>query len=265
MEQLLYYPILDTNKPKAQELKQQIENWLYDNLITDDESKANAYLVGWGDGFMLDTVKKHYDFSKSPEDNKPFFWINCGTLGFLLNDISLDQLPLHMNDIESIKAPLMKVDILKTDAQKEIKYALNDVVIWWNLLDYYKFHIESSQLDKRFHGTGIIISTALGSSAYRLNNWGPMMPAGSSLRWISGLAALPFEHKIIKPETVHISITWRTPVMVGVDWYAWKVDNFDSLTISPTSDYARLWFLKNTSFDTKRMLLAEQKLLRDDF
>jgi len=265
MEKLLYYPLFDLNRPKAQELQQQIQWRLYKSLLTDDEQKATAYLVAWGDGFMLDTIKKHYDFSKSPEENKLFFWINCWTLGFLLNDISLDQLPIHMQDIETIKANLMKVEIVKTDMQKEIKYALNDVVIWWNLLDYYKFHVSSQQIDKKFHGTGIMVSTALGSSAYWLNNWGPMMPAGSSLRWISWLAALPFEHKIIKPETVDISITWRTPVMVGVDWYAWKVDNVDSLTISPTSDYARLWFIKDTSFDTKRMLLAEQKLLRDDF
>lgn len=264
-KKLLYYPIFDLNRPKANELKQQIESWLYKNLITDDEKKATAYLVAWGDGFMLDTIKKHYDFSKSPEDNKLFFWINCGTLGFLLNDISLDQLPLHMKDIENIKAPLMKVDILTTDAQKEITYALNDVVVGWNLLDYYKFHITSSQLDKKFHGTGIMISTALGSSAYRLNNGGPMMPAGSSLRGISGLASLPFDHKIIKPETVNISIKGRTPVMVGVDGYGGKVDNVDKLTISPTTHYATLWFIQDTSFDTKRMLLAEQKLLRDDF
>lgn len=264
-KKLLYYPLFDLNRPKSQELKQQVEERLYANLITDDEEKATAYLVAWGDGFMLDAIKKHYDFSKSPEENKVFFWINCGTLWFMLNNISLDEIPVHMQDIDKIKAPLMKVEIVKTDTQKEIKYALNDVVVWWNLLDYYKFHISSEQLDKKFHGTGIMVSTALGSSAYWLNNWGPMMPAGSSLRGISGLASLPFDHKIIKPETVTIDIKGRTPVMVGVDGYGGKVDNVDSLTISPTTDYATLWFIKDTPFDTKRMLLAEEKLLRDDF
>lgn len=43
---LLYYPILDTMRPKAQEIQQQIQSGLYADLITDDESKANAYLVG---------------------------------------------------------------------------------------------------------------------------------------------------------------------------------------------------------------------------
>ena len=53
--------------------------------------------------------------------------------------------------------------------------------------------------------------------------------------------------------------------MVGVDGYGGKIDNVENITISPTSHYARLAFLKDTSFDSKRMLLAEQKLLRDDF
>jgi len=53
--------------------------------------------------------------------------------------------------------------------------------------------------------------------------------------------------------------------MVGVDGYGGKVDDVDNLTISPTTDYAKFAFLKDISFDTKRMLLAEQKLLRDDF
>ena len=265
-EQLLYYPILDLFRDKAQEIKKQIESWLYTDLITDDESKANAYLVGWWDGFMLDTVKKNYDFQKSPEENKLFFWINCWTLGFLLNDIdTLNNLPTHKDDIDIVKAHLMKVEIFKKDTKKEIKYAINDVVVGGNMLDYYKFQINSQQLNKKFHGTWIMISTALWSSAYWLNNWGPIMPAGSALWGVSGLASLPFGYNIIKPESLTIDIKGRTPVMVGVDGYGGRVDDVESLTISPTTDYAKFAFLKDISFDTKRMLLAEQKLLRDDF
>jgi len=88
-----------------------------------------------------------------------------------LNDISdLHGLPTHSEDITIIKAHLMKVDMLKKDMQREIKYAINDVVVGGNLLDYYKFQITSSQIHKKFHGTGVMISTALGSSAYWLNN-----------------------------------------------------------------------------------------------
>lgn len=239
---------------------------MFAEIITDDENKANAYLVGWGDGFMLDTVKRYYDFQKSPEENKFFFWINCWTLGFLLNDIpALGSLPKYIDDVECIKAHMIKTEIVKTDRKKEIRYAINDIVVGGNILDYYKFQIHSQHLKKRFHGTAVMISTALGSSAYWLNNWGPLMPVGSCLRWVSGISSLPFGYAIIKPESLTIDIKGRSIVIAGIDGYAWRVDDVKSITINPTMDYVRLAFFKNTPFDTKRMLLAEQKLLRDDF
>lgn len=264
-KRVVYYPILDLTRPKAQERQDQIKSWAYADIITDDEHKATAYLVGWWDGFMLDTIKKNYNFDCSPEQNKIFFWINCGTLWFLLNDYNeVGILPTYLDDLVTIHAPLMKVEILKQDNQREIKYALNDVVIGGNLLDYFKFDVASSQIHKRFHGTGVLVATALGSSAYRLNTWYPIMPAGSALRWIGGLASLPFGYNIIKPDTITIHIKWRSPAMVGVDGYAGKVENVKEITMLPTSHYATIGFTKDTSFDTKRMLLAEQKLLRED-
>ena len=41
--------------------------------------KANLIVVLGGDGFMLKTIKKHYRFKK------PFYGINCGLVGFLMN------------------------------------------------------------------------------------------------------------------------------------------------------------------------------------
>lgn len=265
-KELIYYPVLDTFRERAQEIEKKIKEWLLNNLkITDNIDEANAILVWWWDGFMLDTVKKYYDFDKSPEENKLFFWINCGTLWFLLNTIDIKDIPQNTDGLEIVKSHLMKVEIIKADASREIKYALNDVVVGWNMLDYFKFDLNSKQINKRFHWSWLIISTAMWSSAYRLNNWWPMIPAWSQVWWISGLAALPFGYKIIRPEDINIKIKWRTAVMVWVDGYWWKVDDVQELAISPTEHYASIAFTKWTSFDTKRMLLAEEKLLREDF
>jgi NAD+ kinase len=265
-QQLLYYPVLDTNREKTKLLEKKIESELDGGLsLVNIIDTANAVLVWGWDGFMLDTIKKYYHFDLSPEDNAIFFGINCGTLGFLLNDLELGKIPLNKSQLELIKAHLIQVEILKNDDTREIKYALNDIVIWWNMLDYFKFDLDSQHIKKRFHGTGLIISTAMGSSAYRLNNWWPMIPAGSDVRWISGLASLPFWYQIIKPEELHISIKGRSVALVGVDWYGAKIDGVKEVTIRPTNHYATIGFHVWTSFDTKRMLLAEEKLLTEDF
>ena len=43
------------------------------------KSKSDVFVVGGGDGFMLNSIKKNFKYSK------PFFGINCGSYGFLMN------------------------------------------------------------------------------------------------------------------------------------------------------------------------------------
>ena len=40
---------------------------------------SDVIVVGGGDGYMLHSLKKYLKF------NKPFYGINCGTFGFLMN------------------------------------------------------------------------------------------------------------------------------------------------------------------------------------
>ena len=47
---------------------------------------ADVIVVCGGDGYMLHAIKKYYKF------NKPFYGINCGSFGFLMNKINSDKL-----------------------------------------------------------------------------------------------------------------------------------------------------------------------------
>jgi hypothetical protein len=42
---------------------------------------------------------------------------------------TLDDLPTHHTTLETIKTHMMKVEVSKTNAEKEIMYALNDIVV----------------------------------------------------------------------------------------------------------------------------------------
>ncbi|MEI6118077.1 MAG: hypothetical protein WCP92_02195 [bacterium] len=68
----------------------------------------------------------------------------------------------------------------------------------------------------------------------------------------------------MRPEQITIKIKGRSPAMVGVDGYQGKVDDIEELTITPTVHYTNVAFLKDEHFNTKRMLLSQQKILGED-
>ena len=42
---------------------------------------------------------------------------------------ALGDLPRHHHELETIKTHMMKVEVTKTNTEKEIMYALNDIVV----------------------------------------------------------------------------------------------------------------------------------------
>ena len=76
-----FYFTFDKTK-KAQSLKKAILK----NYKNYSAVKANIIVAAGGDGFMLNVLKKHYKLKK------PFYGINCGTFGFLMNKYSSSKI-----------------------------------------------------------------------------------------------------------------------------------------------------------------------------
>ena len=62
-----------------------IKNFLLSKIPVNSIKKSLLIVVIGGDGFMLQTLKKYYKF------NKPFYGINSGNYGFLMNKFSKDK------------------------------------------------------------------------------------------------------------------------------------------------------------------------------
>ena len=54
--------------------------------------RADIFVVLGGDGFMLQMLHKHLD------KNKPFYGMNCGTVGFLLNRFKTERTFVQEDD-----------------------------------------------------------------------------------------------------------------------------------------------------------------------
>ena len=59
-----------------------IKNFLHKSLKNYSAFNSNLIIVIGGDGFMLHTLKKYYKFKK------PFYGVNSGNYGFLMNKFS---------------------------------------------------------------------------------------------------------------------------------------------------------------------------------
>ena len=70
--------IISDKNSKSSKIKSSIIKILKKNKI----NKSNLIIVVGGDGFMLQTLKKYYKYKK------PFYGINSGNYGFLMNRFS---------------------------------------------------------------------------------------------------------------------------------------------------------------------------------
>jgi len=98
---------------------------------------------------MLDVMKKYFD------EGNLFFGVNCGTLGFLLNNIQEKNLPKSFKELDMVKVHPMQVEVITQEATRHILYAINDVVIGGNILDYFSFDLKGELFEKQISGTGL--------------------------------------------------------------------------------------------------------------
>jgi len=252
-----YIPIIDTVREKGKQLSDFLETT---SLNLEKNLNNEVFLIGGGDGFMIHQIKKtSLKDGKFVSGNK-YFWVNCGTLGFLLNDILFEQIPENLEDTTEYKITPLQV-IINSNGEQQTLYAINDIVIGNSVVDYFSFDIESQDFSQQnIKGTGLIVSSALWSSAYWLNNKWPIMPRDANLVGIMWIATLPFDRKILPNQEITIKVSGRKKVNLGVDAINIESDTIDEIKIAPAKESFSLLFPKDLNFAAKRLLLAEKKL-----
>lgn len=259
---MTFFPFF-SDTPRCQHMRETL--WTHSKeIFVDDISEADAILVGWGDGTMLRALRVHSDAQK------PFFGINCGTLWFLMNRnecLSRDVCPIplwHRSLEEMDLITISSIDVSVTTVWWEVVhgYAFNDIVIWGTVLDYMHATIDHADGSHKMSGTWCIITTSLWCTWYALNNGLPLIPLGSSLRWVSGLATGSFTYTYLTPGETHISLTSRSSMMVWLDGTRDVIQDVVSMTLKPGRKHVTLAFLKSEEFAHRRIFLAEQKMRR---
>jgi len=138
-------------------------------------SLANVIIVAGGDGFMLQNLKKFYKFQK------PFYGINCGTFGFLMNKYGYKYLEKKIINSKKITINPLKVKAIDINKKKKTSIAINEISLFRQSKQTANLTVKIGKkiIIKKLIGDGILVATPAGSTAYNLSISGPILSLDS--------------------------------------------------------------------------------------
>ena len=133
--------------------------------------KSEIIVVGGGDGFMLKTIKKLNIY------NKPFYGINCGSVGFLLNKFTSKKIVERVNKAKPTMIYPLQIKAISKAKKMSSLLAINELSILRQSkqTSLIQLKINKKILIKKLVGDGILLSTPAGSTAYNLSVNGPIL------------------------------------------------------------------------------------------
>ena len=148
-------------------------------------SEADAIVVLGGDGFMLDILKQYQDL------DLPFYGINKGTVGFLMNQNKNENLLNKLNQAEETIIHPLKMHAKKIDGSEEDHLAINEISILRSGSQAAKLKIVVDNLVRleELVCDGALVSTPAGSTAYNYSAHGPILPIDSNILALTAMAA----------------------------------------------------------------------------
>ncbi len=153
-----------------------IKSFLNKKIKTTTLQKSNIIIVLGGDGFMLQTLKKLYRFKK------PFYGINSGNYGFLMNKFSNKNFIKNLKTSHSVKIYPLQMSVKTKSNQLKKSIAVNEISILRQSKQASSIFITTNKKNiiKNLISDGVLVSTPAGSTAYNLSVHGPILNLDSN-------------------------------------------------------------------------------------
>ena len=138
-------------------------------------TKSKLIVVIGGDGFMLQTLKKFYKLKK------PFYGVNSGHYGFLMNRFSNKNFFKNLTSAKLSQIHPLEMKVRTKNNQLKKSIAINEVSILRQSRQAASLLIKSGskQIIKKLISDGVLVSTPAGSTAYNLSVHGPILRLNS--------------------------------------------------------------------------------------
>ena len=138
-----------------------------------------------GDGFMLETL--HRVLNRSV----PVYGMNCGSVGFLMNALSEDDLVARLARAQPASLHPLRMFAITTGGAVHEALALNEVSLLREAAQAAKIRItvDGNVRLAELMCDGVLISTPAGSTAYNLSAFGPIVPLSANLLPLTPISA----------------------------------------------------------------------------
>jgi len=161
---------------------------------------SNLIIVVGGDGFMLQSLKKFY------YHKKPFYGINSGNYGFLMNKFSKKNLLKNLKKNYKVLVNPLEMNVVNKNNDIKNAIAINEVSILRQSRQTSSLMVKNGKkiLIKKLISDGVLVSTPAGSTGYNFSVNGPILSLNSkklSIVPISAFRPRKWKGKIISDKS----------------------------------------------------------------
>lgn len=165
---------------------------------------SDAIIAIGGDGMLLKALRN------SLEANIPVFGLNKGNVGFLMNELSYEDLEKRVSIANKVITHPLKMKTNNIDNETVTESAVNEVSLsrQTHQAAHLKIIIDNKERLSELVCDGILVSTPIGSTAYNLSAHGPIIPLNANILALTPISAFrPRRWKgALLPENVKIRI-----------------------------------------------------------
>ena len=180
--------------------------------------RAQVILVLGGDSAMLKAISTYYAL------HVPFYGLNYGTVGFLLNQSD----PAVIQELTDDNVRLVPIKLLRADAYDQngqlvgTYMAVNDVVIERSSAQTARVNVQlnGEEYWRKLRCDGVLLCSPVGSTAYNLQNGGPILPITANTNILSPISGSDATLCIIACEdrvTISAEVDKYRPVRCSID------------------------------------------------
>ena len=214
-----FHIVSDKNK-----ISLKIRSLIEKKIVRSNIKKSQAIIVIGGDGFMLHTLKKLHKY------NKPFYGLNSGNYGFLMNKFSNKNFYKNIKSLKPIQIYPLEMSVITKNSIRKKSIAINEVSVRRQSRQAASIKVLNGKniIIKRLISDGILVSTPAGSTAYNLSVHGPILNLNSrklAITPISPFRPRRWKGKIVsdksKIQISNLNIAKR-PISVVADNYEVK-------------------------------------------